>query len=97
MEFLIRRMDGDWFDLHYGRFPDVLHPDSFPSEQISGWGDHRIRVLGEEIAFSHEDPGIQVIFEGNLIDPEQAGQIVQEIAENIMHATGQGARIIDLG
>ena len=66
IEYLIRRADGEWFDLPTSQFAEALRPSSYPSERISGWGSHRIRTEGVEVAFSEEDPGIQVIFEGDL-------------------------------
>lgn len=95
-EFLIKRTDGDWFDLHATRFAEVLKPNSFPSRPTSGWGDHRIEVLGCEVSFSYEDPGIQVCFERGPIPDDQAKQIVREILENITRSTGQPGNVIEI-
>jgi hypothetical protein len=94
-EYLIRRTDGEWFDLEYSRFGDALRPSSFSAESIEGWGDHRIRTEGVEVAFSYEDPGIQVTVEGSL-PPAVADQIVDEIRQNIERVTGQKGRIVPL-
>jgi hypothetical protein len=95
-EYLIRRTDGEWFDLPVSRFHEALRPSSFPAERIEGWGDYRIQVEGVEIAFSYEDPGIHVNIEGAL--PAQvADRIVNEIRENIERVTGQQGHIIALG
>lgn len=72
MEYLIERADGEWFDLPYASYPDVLHPTTFPWQQVEGWGDHRIRVLGCDIAFSDEPPGLQISFEGTAISRKPA-------------------------
>ncbi len=93
-EYLIRS-DDDWFDLQKDDFAQALCPLTFSSEQITGWGDHRIKVKGVDIAFSFEDPGIQIIFEDE-IDGETADQIVDEILENIEKKTGQSGRVIPL-
>ena len=97
MEFLIRRTDGEWFDLPWNRRSEILRPNSFASRPIEGWGNHRIEVSGCEVSFSDEDPGIQVSFETGEISVETAEQIVKEISENITRVTGQGARVIALG
>ena len=97
MEFFIRRTDGEWFDLPWQRRTEILHPNSFASRSIPGWGNHRIEVLGCEVSFSDEDPGIQVCFETGDISAETAEQIVTEICENIERATGQKAKVIPLG
>lgn len=95
-EFLIRRTDGEWFDLHAGRFPEVLKPHSVPSNPTQGWGDHRIAVPNGVIAFSYEDPGFQVIFDPFEGTQEEAAAFVQELLESIEAATGQRGRIVRL-
>ena len=95
MEYMIRTCDGDWFNLHRDSYAEVLKPKSFPSRPTSGWGHHRIKTEGVAISFSYEDPGIQVIFEGDL--PEAlALQIVEEIRERIETATNQKGYVISL-
>lgn len=89
------RPDDGWFELKKEKFTQMLRPLSFVSEPTAGWGDHRIRTEGIEIAFSFEDPGIQIIFEGE-IDGEIADQIVDEILENIEAITGQSGRVVPL-
>lgn len=74
----------------------MLCPDSVSSSPIEGWGDHRIFVLGCEVSFSSEDPGIQVSFETGNISQAQAIQLVQEIAAKIAAVTGQQAEVIPL-
>ena len=96
MEYLIERTDGEWFELPYASYPDVLHPISFPWQRAEGWGDHRICVLGCDIAFSDEPPGLQISFEGNTVSRTQAQQIVAQIAQNITAATGQTACVVEI-
>jgi hypothetical protein len=96
MEFLIKRTDGEWFDLPRSRFKDVLRPTSIPSRPIQGWGDHRILIEDSEVSFSDEDPGIQVVFETGTFSAEAARRVVNEIAANITAATGQQSRVIPL-
>jgi hypothetical protein len=96
MEFLIRRADGEWFDLHKRQFPEAFVPSSFPSKPVEGWGDYRIEINGCQISFSYEDPGIQVCFEGASLSATEAAKIVGEVAENISKVTGQKARIVPL-
>ncbi|MCC6601708.1 MAG: hypothetical protein IT327_00790 [Anaerolineae bacterium] len=92
LEYLIRP-DDDWFNLHKDDFSHALRPLTYRSETITGWGDHRIKVEGIEIAFSFEDPGIQISFAGE-INGEIADQIVDEILKNIEVTTGQSGRVI---
>ena len=93
-EYLIRPND-DWFNLHKDDFSQALRPLTFRSEPIAGWGDHRIRVEGIEIAFSFEDPGIHISFAGE-INGEIADQIVDEILKNIEATIGQSGRVVPL-
>ena len=96
IEFLIKRTDGDWFDLHSSRFAEVLRPSSFPSHPIEGRGDHRIEIRGCPVSFSYEDPGIQISFDGDMLSEAEASQVVSEIAESITRATGQKSQVIPL-
>ena len=97
MEFLIKRTDGDWFDLPRAMYRAVLRPNSWPSRPIAGWGSHRIEVLGQEVAFSDEIAGILVIFEGGDIPKAPAQQVVEEILHNISQATGQSGTVVRIG
>lgn len=94
-DYLIRRTDGEWFDLHADRNVEAFRPSSFSSERIEGDGEYRIRTEGVEIVFSYEDPGIQVTIEGDL-SQLVANQIVDEIRQNIERVTGQKGQVIHL-
>jgi hypothetical protein len=93
-EYLIRRTNGEWFDLPPSSWPDLM-PTSIPWKHVTGWGDYRIEINGVETSFSYEDPGIQISFEGEL--PETvADRVVEEVLANIEKSTGQRGRIIPL-
>ena len=93
MEYLIRRTDGEWFDLAPDQYDAALRPSSLASRRVEGWGDHRIEVGGVEVSFSYEDPGIQVTFKGEL--PERVAEVViAEVLANLMSLTGQEGRIV---
>ena len=95
MDFLIKRTDGEWFDLPASEFARALAPRTLGSEVIAGCGDHRIRVSGVEVSFSYEDPGFQVTFEGEIPEAD-ARRIVEELCLNIVEATGQQAVVVQL-
>jgi len=95
IEYLIRRTDGEWFDLQAARFGEALRPSTYASERIQGWGDWRIRCEGVEIAFSYEDPGIQLSIAGDL-PRETADRVANEICQNIERVTGQRGRVVAL-
>ena len=65
------------------RFEAVLKPSSHESTQVDGWGDFRLKLGGDEVAFSFEDPGIQLTFEKGVIPELVAEKIVQEITSNV--------------
>ena len=96
LEFMIRRDDGQWFDFHYDQVPDMLHPTTFDFTVVEGWGTHRIRIADTDISFSDEDPGFQVCFEGDGIDPDTAARIVAEVAANVTAVTGQASRVVPI-
>jgi hypothetical protein len=93
LEYLIRATDDDGFSFPFDRYPEILRPVRTPSKRIEGWGSNRIEVEGEEISFSDEDPGFQVVFETGILVEERADQIITEICENIEARTGQKAKI----
>lgn len=96
MEFLIKRTDGEWFSLHKMKFAETLKPKSVASQQIRGWGDHRIKIPNGEIAFSYEDPGIHVIFENYSGTLKEARLITKEILQNIETTTKEKGEIFEL-
>jgi hypothetical protein len=96
LEYLIRRFDDEWFDFSFEQYPEILRPIRTPSRRIEGWGSNRIEVEGDDISFSDEDPGFQVVFEKGVLSPERADQIVVEICENIETRTGQKTEIVKL-
>lgn len=93
MEYLIRRTDGEWFDLDVDQYDSALRPSSIPSRRVEGWGDYRIEIGGVEVSFSYEDPGIQVCFKGDMSE-SVADTVVAEVLANITAATGQEGRIV---
>lgn len=95
LEFLIKPIDDDWFNLHQSKLRTTLCPTSIPFAIIEGWGDQRILVSNCEISFSMEDPGIQVAFEGKITSA-LAQKIVEEVAVNVSSATQQEARVLQI-
>jgi hypothetical protein len=95
LEYLIKRTDGEWFDLQPVDFADVCCPTSFDWEPIDAGDDWRIRTQGAEISFIYEDAGIHVTVEGKL-SASVADRIVQEICENIQRVTLQKGEVLAL-
>ncbi len=73
-----------------------MRPQTIPSHQIEGWGDHRIKIPNGIIAFSYEDPGIQVIFENYSGTSDEALGMVKEILQNIENMTHEKGEIMEL-
>jgi hypothetical protein len=96
MEFMLKINDGEGFCEPYSRYPEVLRPASIPSERAEGWGSHRIRVEGIEVAFSDEDFGFLVIFESDSIPEERAEQIMDDICHNIHITTGAQTEVVPI-
>lgn len=93
-EYLIRRTDGDWFDIGLRSYESTLIPKSLPWRKIDSEDDFRIEVDGCEISFSYEDAGIQVVFENNVFTQKEELQLVNEILFNITEVTGQKGGIL---
>jgi hypothetical protein len=75
------------FHIDRSQFPELLRTAQRPCEIVPGWGDHRIRVAGVEIAFFVEDTAIQVSFEGEIPEAE-ARSLAEEFRTNIEQGTG---------
>ncbi|HEV8276499.1 MAG TPA: hypothetical protein VGQ26_12500 [Streptosporangiaceae bacterium] len=74
--------------LHRSRLADVLLPTGSGCEQAEGWGDFRMRCDTTEVAFSAEDPGWQVTFEGPM--PEAGCErLVITLTQQIEQAAGE--------
>lgn len=86
-EYTIRPSAGAEFRIERSRFPDLLRSARRPCEIVPGWGDHRIRVAGVEIAFLVEDTAIEVFFEGEIPEAD-ARSLAEEFRINIEEGTG---------
>jgi len=95
-QYLIRADNDDEFDIPFSKLGDVLRPRSYPSKIIEGWGHLRIEVLGCEVSFSAELPGMQIVFEKGEISSDIADAIVREIVEGAESFTGQKGKIVRL-
>lgn len=95
IEYLIKPVDDEWFDIPMPQAAKAYRPKSFASERIEGPGDWRIRCEGVDISFSYEDSGIQVSMEGDL-GKATADQIADEIRQSIERVSKQKARLIAL-
>ena len=93
IEFLIKRTDGDWFDFPPGSEP--YRPVSIPFQRAEGWGEARIEIDGCQISFSYEDPGVQVSFEGQILE-QRAIAVAEEIRQRIEQVSGQTAEAIQI-
>jgi hypothetical protein len=86
-EFEISPRVGAGFHIERSQFPELLRSAQRPCEIVPGWGDHRIRVAGVDIAFSVEDAAIQVSFEGEIPEAE-ARSLAEEFRANMEESTG---------
>jgi hypothetical protein len=94
-EYLLKRTDGEWFDVPSSRAAEAYRTSSFQSQRVDGFGDWRIISNGTEISFSYEDAGILVVFEHD-IPTEVADQMAREILQNIERVSGQKGRIVPM-
>ena len=89
IEFLVKRTDGDWFDLPVGS--GAYRPKTVPYEAV-GTDEQAIRIGECEVSFSFEDPGIQICFHGDIAE-ELAERVASEVLERI-EITGQEGEVI---
>ncbi|EDY16797.1 hypothetical protein CfE428DRAFT_5606 [Chthoniobacter flavus Ellin428] len=93
---MLKLNGGDGFFEPVSRYPEILRPASIPCEHAEGWGSHRIRIDGVDIAFSDEDFGFQVTFESDSLSEQRATQIMDDICENIRVTTGASTKVVSL-
>ena len=90
IEFLVKRTDGDWFDLPVGS--GAYRPKTVPYETVGT--DEQAILIGEcEVSFSFEDPGILICFHGDIVE-ELAERVASEVLERIREITGQEGELI---
>jgi hypothetical protein len=94
-KYLIERTDGKSFDLPAEQYRKALRPLTIASRPTTGWGDHRIRTQGVDVAFKVEPKGITVFIEGKM-HPKDEEQLVDGVLENIQLVTKQTGQVIPI-
>jgi hypothetical protein len=94
-EFLIRRTDGEWFDLHRDQFATVFHLEARRTRVVEGPGDHCVAIEETRVSISYEDPGLHLVFEGSL-STSQAAAIAEEFRARVCEATGQAGTVVPI-
>lgn len=64
----------------------VLSPHGHGVEPGPGFGDLHLQAPGYEISFSNEDPGWQVIFDGNIADLD-TDELVAQVSRQVQDFT----------
>jgi hypothetical protein len=90
IEFLVKRTDGDWFDLPVGS--DPYRPKTVAYEPL-GTDGNAILIGGCEVSFSFEDPGIQISFDGDIAE-DLAERVATEVLERVREISGQQGQLI---
>lgn len=89
-DYLIRTrddLDGWPLLIAHSDQPSVFQPAGWVCIPVEGWGEFRFRTGETEVAFSGEDPGVQVIIDGPMSRAE-ADRMVQVIADQLAAHTG---------
>jgi hypothetical protein len=92
IEFLLKRTDGDWFDLPVGA--NAYRPTTVPYESL-GTDEGAILIGGCEVSFSFENPGIQISFDGDIAE-DLAERVAFEVLERIREITGQQGTVVQI-
>lgn len=93
IEYLVKPTKSEWFTFTEGSKP--YRTVRTPFKEVSGWGNGRIEIEGCVIAFSDEDPGIQVSFEGE-ISQERSEELIEEIKQAIEVAGREPAKVVQI-
>lgn len=84
-EYLIRTADThEWPAVH----SEVLSPTGFDCAPVDGWGDVRLRCGVTEVAFSGEEVGWQISFDGPMAD-DDTDRFVTTVTSQVEQAVGQ--------
>lgn len=95
-EYIIRKTDGEEFDIPYSRWGEVYRPNSVESIIVEGSGLVRFRLLDCAVAFYPEMPGTHIVFECKSTEQEVADRLVKEFLANAEKFTGESGQIIEL-
>ncbi|HEX2320434.1 MAG TPA: hypothetical protein VHJ18_15735 [Streptosporangiaceae bacterium] len=88
-EYLIRTASTHQLPaIHHNRLVQVLVPAGLGCEQVDGWGDFRIRCGTTQVAFSAEDPGWPVAFDGPMPETD-CERLVITLTQQIEQAAGE--------
>ena len=91
-EYLIRRTDGEWFDLHRDAYGSVFLRPKTDDRQVEGHGDYRFIRDGVEIEVNYEDPGLHIIVEDDAPSTKVESWLC-EFVERLESVTGQDAEL----
>ena|SRR5882724_9348124 len=95
MEFLIKRTDGDWFNLHSSRFDEALLPSLTLQNAFTAGAIIASRLTDARYCSSTKTSASSLASSAE-ISPEKASSIVDEIAEKVSAVTGQSSVVIQL-
>ncbi len=87
-EYVIGPVDHETFMVvHRDRQAEVFTPKGFDAQQVPGWGDFRLRLGPTDVAFSGQDLGLHVIFEGE-VPTDRSDAFVAAVARQIQQELG---------
>jgi hypothetical protein len=94
LQFLIRPNEEQWFSVPANSLATVCMPQCVAAEPSgNGEGDYCFMIGAVEVACSYEDPGLHIVFDGE-IERALAHQVVEEILANVTRITGQAGRVV---
>ncbi len=92
MEYIIKRTDGDWFDLDKNKMGDVFYIEG--GQLFEGRGDYCLKTKSGMLTVSYEDPGLQVAFED--FSKDQAEELINNMLRKLEEITGQKGEILPI-
>lgn len=93
-EFLIRTSaDHGWPAFHRDRMAEVLQPEGWTCQIVSGGGDFRVCAEGVEVSYAAEEVGWQVAVDGDL---PQVEDWIEQVTRQVAAAAGEPCEWLDL-
>jgi hypothetical protein len=82
-EYMIRPVGrSDWVPIPKDQLASVLVPRGYRCQVVTGWGDLRVMIGGAEMAFSGEQVGWSLVFDGD-IEGHDTDALAQKVADQL--------------
>ena len=94
MEFMIKTINGDWFQFPSSSGPEVFLPQGLTATVETTSDSVNVKYNECIFSFSVEEPGIQVVLESGTMSISQATVFVEAVVKTVESAAQQECEYI---